>query len=569
MLIARRWLAFALTLLLASLHSTTAAPRFAQQQPFSAPTPLQQTNFTSQQVVRFHTQSRSQFDALLQTAHLLQLDVWSAHRGRGCASMATPSLSKDTGCIDIRLASTAVSAQSSQELLQQLMQPFAAASPRVSAPKFSVLIPDLQVLIDSQIAQSAHISLSGNQSWHESYHTYDEISEQLHYLAQTYPEYARIVEVGKTHENRIIWGIKIGGGQSAHVEGQDKSAKAGIVIIGEQHAREWISASTTTYFASELLRIALEPSDSKDELRRTGLFRRRKGRKGGKKRKGKKGRKSTAAPWSRREAKLILSTFDITFVPLANPDGYVYSWDKNRMWRKNRQPNKFPPGLFCNGVDLNRNWGFEFSADSVSALGSPCSELYPGTEAFSAAETRALAHYLQDPENNVKGFFDLHSYGQLLMYPYSWNCDAMVPDEEDLLELGLGAVKSLKNVHGRTFSAGKMCQVYAQSGGNAVDWAYAASTPLASDEDPQPGPEPTPGKHKIKWSYSVELRDGGTYGFLLPPQQIIPSSQEISKALVYMLGFIAKVSSASKASEALHLTVPLNLTERGFDQSNS
>lgn len=559
MVIPRKWLAIALTLVLAGAQNTRSTPLFAQQQPFSTPSTSQQLGFASQQVVRFHTESSAQFDTLLQTAHILQLDVWSAHRGKGCASSATPRPAVDAGCIDIRLASTAVSTESSQELLQQLMQQFTAAGPRLALPQRSVIIQDLQALIDSQTAKPGHTSVISNQSWHETYHTYDEITAQLHYLAQTYPEHARTVEIGKTHEGRTIWGIKIGSGQNSelqspamHAEEENKSPKAGIVIIGEQHAREWISASTTTYFASELLRVALESSDRKDDLGRKGLFNRRKGRKGGKKRKGKKGRKSTAAPWSRNEANLILSTFDITFVPLANPDGYVYSWEKNRMWRKNRQPNKFPSGLFCNGVDLNRNWGFEFSAESVSTFGSPCSELYPGTTAFSAAETRALAYYLQDPQNNVKGFFDLHSYGQLLMYPYSWNCDAMVPDEEDLLELGLGAVKSLKNVHGRTFSAGKMCQVYAQSGGNAVDWAYAASTPLASGEDPQPDPEPepTPGKHKIKWSYSVELRDGGTYGFLLPPQQIIPSSQEISKALMYMLGFIAKVSLSHKATKA-------------------
>lgn len=551
MLLTRKWLASALALVLSSAQTSNAAPRFAQQVPFSAPSTSRQVEFSQQQVVRFHTESSAQFDTLLKTAHLLQLDVWSAQHGKACSSTLTPSSATNAGCIDIRLASTAMSTQTSHELLQQLMQPFHASEPAITAPKSSVLIADLQELINSQAVKPAHASVTGNQSWHETYHTYDEITEQLHYLASTYPDYARTVEIGKTHEGRTIWGIKIGSGQSqqaqsASFEGKGKSSKAGIVIIGEQHAREWISASTTTYFASELLRIGLGPSDNDDVSKRRGLFKRRKGRKGGKKRKGKKNRKSLSAPWSHKEAKMILSTFDITFVPLANPDGYVFSWEKNRMWRKNRQPNKFPSGLFCNGVDLNRNWGFEFSADTVGALNSPCSELYPGTEAFSAAESRALAHYLQDPENNVKGFFDLHSYGQLLMYPYSWNCDAMVPDEEDLLELGLGAVKSLKNVHGRTFSAGKICQVYAQSGGNAVDWAYAASTPIASEEDPQPDPapepEPTPVKHKIKWSYSVELRDGGTYGFLLPPQQIIPSSQEISKALVYMLGFIAKVS---------------------------
>jgi extracellular matrix protein 14 len=168
---------------------------------------------------------------------------------------------------------------------------------------------------------------------------------------------------------------------------------------------------------------------------------------------------------------------------------------------------------------------------------------------------------MQDPANNVKGYFDLHSYGQLLMYPYSYSCDEPVADEEDLMELSLGAAKAIKGVHGRVFNTGKVCAVYAQSGGNAVDWAYASISPVPVGPIPsstqssfydqtrdsptlQLPPTVPPVKKKIKWSYSIELRDGGTYGFLLPPDQIVSASQEASKAFMYMLSFIAKVSAA-------------------------
>ena len=36
---------------------------------------------------------------------------------------------------------------------------------------------------------------------------------------------------------------------------------------------------------------------------------------------------------------------------------------------------------------------------------------------------------------------------------------------------------------------------------------------------------------EVIFSYAVELRDKGQYGFLLPPEQIIPSGEETLQAL--------------------------------------
>jgi hypothetical protein len=47
--------------------------------------------------------------------------------------------------------------------------------------------------------------------------------------------------------------------------------------------------------------------------------------------------------------------------------------------------------------------------------------------------------------------------------------------------------------------------------GSSVDWTYGAE--------------------KIKYSYAVELRDTGEYGFLLPADQIIPSGKETLEAM--------------------------------------
>jgi len=45
------------------------------------------------------------------------------------------------------------------------------------------------------------------------------------------------------------------------------------------------------------------------------------------------------------------------------------------------------------------------------------------------------------------------------MYPFSFSCDQMVPDEEDLAEVSLGASRALRDVHGRVYQTGKACDV--------------------------------------------------------------------------------------------------------------
>merc|ERR1712241_677390 len=60
-----------------------------------------------------------------------------------------------------------------------------------------------------------------------------------------------------------------------------------------------------------------------------------------------------------------------------NPDGYEYSINQDRYWRKNRAPNS---GSSCYGTDLNRNWAFHWGETGVSF--DPCSEIYCGGAAF-------------------------------------------------------------------------------------------------------------------------------------------------------------------------------------------
>jgi hypothetical protein len=120
-----------------------------------------------------------------------------------------------------------------------------------------------------------------------------------------------------------------------------------------------------------------------------------------------------------------------------------------------------------------------------------------GSSPFSAPEVASLRNLLLKP--SVLGFLDLHSFGQLLAIPYSNSCDKRPVDEENLLEAAIGAAIAGERVHGKTWEVGMRCKIGYLNPGNSLDWSYESG---------------------IKHSFELELRDKGTYGYLLPPGKI-------------------------------------------------
>ena len=82
---------------------------------------------------------------------------------------------------------------------------------------------------------------------------------------------------------------------------------------------------------------------------------------------------------------------------------------------------------------------------------NPCSESYPGKEAFDSKELQGVRDYILDSSNHVAAFLDVHSFGQLLMFPFASDCSKVAKDAENLYEAGLGAAKAVKASHGRQF----------------------------------------------------------------------------------------------------------------------
>jgi murein tripeptide amidase MpaA len=334
-----------------------------------------------------------------------------------------------------------------------------------------ILIDDVQALIAAQ--RQGGLRDGGP---FDDYMDYDQVLAYLDELVELRPDLAQSFVVGQSLEGRDIVGIR--------VRGPGDGNRPAILYHGCQHAREWITVPVTLYIADQLIR----NYDSDPGITR------------------------------------LVDRADWYLVPVFNPDGYVYTWDEDRLWRKNRRKND--DGSY--GVDNNRNWGYEWGHDNGSS-GNPNSQTYRGKSAFSEPETKAMADFIEAHPEMV-AFCDIHNYSQLIMWPWGYT-DDLPPDQAEYLTIGENMAELVHGVHGLTYEYGPIyTTIYPVSGGS-VDWVY--------------------GDQGIN-AFTYELRDTGEYGFLLPAEQILPTCEEVFPALKFYAEF---------RSAAVRITFPDDLPE--------
>jgi murein tripeptide amidase MpaA len=320
---------------------------------------------------------------------------------------------------------------------------------------YAVMIPDVQVLIDGE---SAARDLR-DATWFQAYKTYSEINAYADELVALRPDLINKYPIGTSIEGRTIYGLTI----TSPAGGPNKPA---VCINGTQHAREWISPMTVMYIADRLVR----GYDTDPEV----------------------------------HALLDAVTFYVA--PIINPDGFVWAWEEDRMWRKNRRNN----GDGTYGVDLNRNWDAGFGGPGAEGLTS--SDVYHGTAAFSEPETWALRDYLLS-HPDVVAHIDFHSYGQLVLRPYGYAAlEAAEPDKTLLRQLGDGMADAIFDTHGKSYTSQPSYELYLASG-TCADWVYMGTG---------------------AYSWTIELRDKGSSGFILPPGQILPTAEEAYAAFMHL-----------------------------------
>ena len=306
----------------------------------------------------------------------------------------------------------------------------------------------------------------------------------------------RMTSIGKSYEGRDIPALRVG----LRPQNDADNHRDAILVTGGLHAREWISTTTVNYLAWSFI-----TSVDSDPM-----------------------------------VKRILEVFDIVFVPVLNPDGYEYTWEYDRLWRKSRQPTTLAS---CPGYDLDHTFGYQWNGAEhrYSYYDEECSESYAGHAPFEAVEACQLADWARnvtEQGTNFVGFFDLHSYSQQILIPYEYTCESAPPNVENLQEVAYNLAKHLRLTNGEVYTVASACE-----------GAATAEEPSSSSERTRPTRNSDSARRvenrggslidyvvhefEVPYGYQIKLRDTGSYGFLLPSDDIVPTGEELVQAMKY------------------------------------
>jgi len=319
------------------------------------------------------------------------------------------------------------------------------------------------------------------------YHNNNEIVNTLLYLNVTYPSIVDVFSIGKSWQNRDIYCIRLTNESNTH-------PKPKVFFVGYHHAREPISAELPLYFAVE-----------------------------------------AATNFGTNETIThMLNYSEIYIVPMLNVDAFE-AFKQNEWQRKNVHPydedndallDEDPPddedgdgyienlffwngthywfirwegidddgdGLlnedWVGGVDLNRNYGYQWNATVQSGSPYPWAEDYRGLAPFSEPETQAIRDLALS--HNFKYAISFHSGTEVIGYPWGYTTDP-TPDDATFKEIAA----NLSALVGAPY--GQNSGLYTASG-MWDDWMYGNRSTFAltceiytnnSAWQYEPGPEP-------------------------------------------------------------------------------
>jgi len=313
--------------------------------------------------------------------------------------------------------------------------------------EYEVFIDDVQTAINNERDRSRPAQYDLSSFDYNAYHDFDEIDAWIDNVAAAYPDVASVYTVGQSYEGQVFRGLKFSRGSDSN---------PAFYINCGIHAREWITPASCLYITKYLV----EAAQGSEEYS-------------------------------------LLQDINIYLTPNSNPDGYKYTWNGDRMWRKTRSDNN----KRCLGVDPNRNWDVNWGGQGSST--NPCSDAYGGPSVFSEVEVTSIRDSVLNTPN-IQAFIDVHSYSQMMFYP--WGYTLLPAADKNLLNtIVVESVAAIKASHGQTYETGQISQIYGVASGSTADYFY---------------------KNGVKCSFGAELRDKGRFGFTLPESYIQPTAEE-------------------------------------------
>ncbi|GAB4196501.1 MAG: hypothetical protein Tsb002_29890 [Wenzhouxiangellaceae bacterium] len=143
----------------------------------------------------------------------------------------------------------------------------------------------------------------------------------------------------------------------------------------------------------------------------------------------------------------LLDHHEVHLLLQSNPDGRKQA-EAGQLWRKNTNENYCGTTSSSRGADLNRNFPWQWGG---AASTNPCGETYQGPTPASEPEVQAVVDYVRalfpdqrDEPLNVAApldatgvFIDVHSFSQLVLWPYGFsNSAGQAPNQPQLSTLG-------------------------------------------------------------------------------------------------------------------------------------
>ena len=335
------------------------------------------------------------------------------------------------------------------------------------------------------------------------YRSWDErggIRDELYRTARQNPSLVKLKVLGRTHQGRELIAMKLTQG----ARGKRDGSRPAALYTATQHAREWISTEVNR----RTMHWFIDQYRSHDD-----------------------------------EVRDLVKDVELWFVIVSNPDGYEYTFDHERLWRKNLRNNDGIAEITgADGVDPNRNFNEHWKYDNEGSSGIFSSETFRGPAAASEPETQAMQGLIDsvDPEMHS----NWHSYGPLILFPQGWIVGA--PDADNPIYTALAGTDANPAIPG--FDPGLSAEELYVTNGETTDYADVNAGAI---------------------SFTPELNEGCPgCGFVFPDNEALVEA-EFRRTLPFSLSLARSADNPGRPETATGMsTKPFYLDQDEVDPEN-